>query len=184
VSVIFLVALSILFVSPLVKYFVEHNDEKYTGRQITMDWAYVNPFTGYVHFNNLQVYEAKRDTLFFTAKNVTADFSLLKLFSKTVEINELILDHPRGVVSNTSKHFNFDDLVLRFAPDSVSLHPSSLKVNILKLKIRHGEFYYREKAIPINYLVRDLNMESSGKRWMPIRLLQHFPFYLRMEKEG
>jgi hypothetical protein len=29
----------------------------------------------------------------------------------------------------------------------------------------HGEVFYRDKAIPIDYLIRDLNMESSGKRW-------------------
>src|SRR6478609_11177721 len=79
--VILSVALSILFISPLAKYFVERNDEKYTGRQITMDWAYVNPFTGFVHFNNFKAYEAKKDTLFFSAESVSADFSLLKLFS-------------------------------------------------------------------------------------------------------
>src|SRR5580765_4852055 len=153
--VILLVALSILFISPLVKYFVERNDEKYTGRQITMDWAYVNPFTGFVHFNNFKVLEVNKDTLFFSAKNVTADFSLWKLFSKTVEISELIVDHPRGVVINAKKHFNFDDIVLRFTPDTVVLDKSPFRVNILKFKIKHGDFYYRDKAIPINYLVRD-----------------------------
>jgi hypothetical protein len=180
--VILLVALSILFISPLVKYFVEHNDEKYTGRQIIMDWAYVNPFTGFVHFNNVKVYEAKKDTLFFSAKNISADFSLLKLFSKTIEITELILDHPRGVVANSKKHFNFHDLVVRFAPDTMS--PSSFKVNILKFKVIHGDFYYRDKAIPINYLVRNLSMESSGKRWDADTIASTFSFLSQNGKGG
>jgi len=174
--VILLVALTILFISPLVKYLVERYDEKYTGRQITMDWAYVNPFTGFVHFNNFKVLEVKKDTLFFSAKNVSADFSLLKLFSKTVEITELIVDYPRGVVTNKKKHFNFDDIVVRFTPDSSSLDKSSFHVNILRFKIRHGEFYYREKAIPVNYLVKDLNMESSGKRWDADTIASTFSF--------
>jgi len=182
--VVLLVALSILFISPLVKYFVEHNDEKYTGRQITMDWAYVNPFTGFVHFNNLKIYEAKKDTLFFSAKNVSADFSLLKLFKKDIEITELILDHPRGVVTNTKKHFNFRDLVLRFAPDTVSSNKSPFKVNILKFKVTHGNFYYRDRAIPINYLVRDLNMESSGKRWDADTIASTFSFLSQDGKGG
>jgi len=183
-AVILLIALSILFISPLVKYLVERYDEKYTDRQITMDWAYVNPFTGFVHFNNLKVYEAKKDTLFFSSQNVSADFSLLKLFSKTVEVSELILDHPRGVVTNTKKHFNFDDIILRLAPDTVTLNKSSFNVNILKFKIRHGEFYYREKAIPINYLVKDLNMESSGKRWDADTIASTFSFLSQDGKGG
>jgi len=181
-AVILLIALSILFISPIVKYLVERYDEKYIGRQITMDWAYVNPFTGFVHFNNLKVYEAKKDTLFFSTQNISADFSLLKLFSKTVEVSELILDHPRGVVTNTKKHFNFDDIILRFSPDT--LNKSSFKVNILKFKIRHGEFYYREKAIPINYLVKDLNMESSGKRWDADTIASTFSFLSQDGKGG
>ena len=183
--VILLVALSILFISPLVKYLVERYDEKYTGRQITMDWAYVNPFTGFIHFNNFKVYEAKKDTLFLSAKNVSADFSLLQLFSKTVEVSELILDHPRGVVTNKKKHFNFDDLILRFTPDSLSLdNKSSFNVNILRVKIKHGEFYYREKAVPINYLVKDLDMESSGKRWDADTIASTFSFLSQDGKGG
>src|SRR6185295_1433308 len=138
----------------IVKYLVEKYDEKYTGRQITMDWAYVNPFTGFVHFNNFKIYEAKKDTLFLSANYLSADFALLKLFSSTVEVSELILDRPRGTVINTNKHFNFDDIILRFAPDTSSLKKSSTHVNILKVKITHGEFYYRDRAIPINYAIR------------------------------
>lgn len=172
--VILFVALSILFISPLVKYLVERYDEKYTGRQITMDWAYVNPFTGFVHFNNLHVYEVKKDTLFFSAKNLSADFALIKLFSKTVEVTELILDHPQGLVVNTKKHFNFEDLILRFAPDTLTI--SSVNINILKSKIQHGEFRYRDRAIPINYVIKDLNMESSGKRWDADTIASTFSF--------
>jgi len=29
-----------------------------------MDWVYVNPFTGYVHFSNLRIYEAKSDSVY------------------------------------------------------------------------------------------------------------------------
>ena len=39
---VILVVLVILFISPISKYLVEKYDEQYTGRQITMDWAYVN----------------------------------------------------------------------------------------------------------------------------------------------
>ena len=184
-SILFLfVVLTILFISPLVKYLVERDDEKYTGRQITMDWAYVNPFTGFIHFKNFKVLEAKKDTLFFSANDVTADFALFKLFSKTVEITELIINHPRGVVTNSKKHFNFDDLILRFSPDTLPSKKSSTRVNILKLKIEHGEFYYREKAIPINYVIKDLNMESSGKRWDADTIASSFSFLSQNKKGG
>ncbi|GHN03085.1 hypothetical protein WSM22_45740 [Cytophagales bacterium WSM2-2] len=182
--IVFLMGLSIVFISPIVRYLVESSDQKYTGRQVTMDWAYVNPFTGFVQFNNFKVYEYKKDTLFFSANHVSADFALLKLFSNTVEITELIVDQPRGTVTNTKKHFNFDDLISRFSSDTLSLKKSSTHINILNVKVRHGEFVYREKAIPINYIIRDLNMESSGKRWDADTIASTFSFLSQNGKGG
>jgi Domain of Unknown Function (DUF748) len=183
-SVLLLAALFILLASPLVKYLVEKKSEKLTGRKITMDWAYVNPFTGLVNFNNFRIYEAKKDTLFFSARSVTADFSIMRLFSGTVEITGLIVDHPSGVVIQTKKHFNFDDLILRFSPDPSSQNRSSVHVNILHIQIKHGEFYYREKAIPINYAIKDLSMESSGKRWDADTIASTFSFLSQDAKGG
>src|ERR1043166_8163861 len=86
-SIMLFVAAVILFISPLTKYLIEKYDEKYTGRQITMDWAYVNPFSGHINFNNLKIYEYKSDSIFFSANDLSADISILKLFSKTYEIS-------------------------------------------------------------------------------------------------
>jgi len=182
--IILFTSLTILFISPLVKYLVERDSKKYTGRKITMDWAYVNPFTGFVRFNNLRIYESKKDTLFFSAKSVTSDFNLIKLFSKTVEITELVVNKPRGTVINVRQHFNFDDMVLKCTPDNRSANKPSFHVNILAIKILHGEFYYIEKATPINYLIKDLNMESSGKRWNADTIASAFSFLSQNGKGG
>src|SRR5476649_1581221 len=97
-SIILIVVLVILFISPITKYLVEKYDEKYTGRQITMNWAYVNPFTGYIHFSDLKIYELKSDSIFFSANGISLNVAMLKLFSKTYEISECTLDRPRGIV--------------------------------------------------------------------------------------
>ena len=82
-AIIVTVTVVILLISPIAKYLLEKYDEKYTGRQIKMGWAYVNPFTGYIHFSNLKIYELKSDSVFFSANGVSANIALLKLFSKT-----------------------------------------------------------------------------------------------------
>ena len=79
-ALIILVSVIILFISLITKYLIEKYDEQYTGRQITLDWAYTNPFTGYIHLNNLEIFEHKSDSVFFSAEGVSANFSLLKLF--------------------------------------------------------------------------------------------------------
>ena len=88
VSAIAIMVIVIVFsISSITKYLIEKYDEKYAGRQITLDRVYLNPFTGYVHISNLKIYESKNrphykdsNIIFFSAKSVSANFSMLKLF--------------------------------------------------------------------------------------------------------
>src|SRR5436853_1854896 len=96
-TIVILVVVVIIFISPITKYLIEKYDEKYTGRQITMDWVYVNPFTGYMHISNLKIYEHKSDSIFFSAQGLNINFEMFKMLSKTYEISDLTLNHPKGI---------------------------------------------------------------------------------------
>ncbi len=158
--------LVIAFISPITKYLVEKYDLKYTGRQITMNWAYVNPFTGYVHFSGLKIYEFESDSVFLSVKGVSANFEMRKMLSKTYEISELTLNHPRGIIIQIDSVINFDDLIMRFKPKANPIKRGSpVHFNMLKINIIDGEFYYRERVTPINYFIKKVNIESPGLRW-------------------
>src|ERR1035437_598263 len=98
IIIVSIAVLVVLFISPITKYLIEKYDEKYTGREITMDWAYVNPFTGYIHFNDLKIYELKSDSVFISVNGISVNIAMLKIFSKTYELSEITLDHPRGII--------------------------------------------------------------------------------------
>jgi hypothetical protein len=171
-SIIILVAVVILFASPIGKYLGKKYGEKYTGRQIKMGLVYVNPFTGYVHISNLVVYESKDfpgykkgDSIFFSAKGVSANISLLKLLSKTIEIKEITLDNPKGIIIQNKKKLNFSDWMIAFAPKKTHTSSSPVHFSILKISIKNGEFHYRDEETPINYFLKEVNIESTGKRW-------------------
>src|SRR5436190_6115770 len=176
VIVALLFVAAIFLVSPWAKYFVEKNDERYTGRKIDIGWAYATVFTGFVQFNEVRIYEAESDTVFLSAKSISADFAMLKLLWNHVEMTEIIITEPQGAIINTEKHFNYDDIVTRFTPDPLRKNPSRTHVSVLSVKVIHGEIYYRDKAIPIDYLIRDLNMESSGKKWDADTIASSFSF--------
>jgi hypothetical protein len=166
------VVVVIIFISPIAKFLIEKYDEDLIGRQIELGWVYVNPFTGYVHISNLRIYESKSrrdsifsDSIFFTAKGVSANFAMLKLLKKTIEITEISIDKPRGTVRQNKKDFNFNDIITKFTPRVPSKTPSTIRFTILGIKIKDGEFHYREKLIPINYFIKNVNFESTGKRW-------------------
>lgn len=166
ISILILVVVVIAFISPLTKYLIEKYDKKYTGREITMNWAYVNPFTGYLHFDNLKIYEFERDTIFFSASGLSANISMSKLLSKTYEISEFTLDRPQGLIFQNKEYFNFNDLIDRFSSkEDSSKNKEPLRLSILNIKIKNGEFYYREVVTPINYYIKNVTIESDGFRW-------------------
>lgn len=165
VSCILFAIIIIAFISPITKYLVEKYDSKYTGREITMDRAYVNPFTGYMNFNNIEVYEAQSDSIFFSANNVSANISLHKLFSSVFEISTITLDNPHGIIIKNKKKLNFSDLIIRFSPKDNPQKNKSLHINILGIKIINGEFHFKEDSTSVNYFIKDVNIESVGKRW-------------------
>ncbi len=182
--IIVTVIIVILMLSPITKYLIEKYDVKYTGRQIKTGLVYINPFTGYVYIGNFKIFEPKSglnseqsDSVFFSAKGISINLSLTKLFSKTIEISEFTLDQPKGIIIQNKKDFNFNDLVKKFSSKDSVPKQSSFHVNILNIKIKNGEFYYHEKQIPINYSIKKVNFESSGKYWNADTMAVKFSFF-------
>lgn len=164
--IILVVVLVIVFISPIAKYLVEKYDVKYIGREVKMDWAYVNPFTGYVHLDDLKIYEQKSDSVFLEMKGVTARFSMTKLLSKTYEIESLILDAPIGKIIQNKKQFNFSDIIELFSKkDDTKPKKGPVHFNLLNAEITDGTFYFHEPTTPINYSLIHVNLKSDGKYW-------------------
>ena len=174
--IIFIMGL-ILFNSCITRYLVGKHDVKYTGREITMDWASVNPLTGYIHFRNLKIYEHKSDSIFFSADGVSAKISIVKLFFKTFEISKITLNRPHGIIIQNKKDFNINDLAYKFSSKEKSgATKAQFHFNILKIKIYEGEFHYREQHIPINYFIKKVNINSAGKQWDSDTMTAQFSF--------
>ena len=165
ISIVAFVAIVIIFISPITKYMVEKYSVKYTGRQIRMDWAYVNPFTGYVHFHNLKVQEHKSDSIFFSSEGFTLNFAMMKLFSKTYEIEELTLNMPHGIITQRNSIFNFDDIIDKFSSKAIQKPGPSVHFSIRRLQIEDGTFYYSDQKIPVNYFIKKVKIECSGESW-------------------
>jgi Domain of Unknown Function (DUF748) len=156
--------LAIVFISPITKYLLEKNDVKWIGRQLTIDWAYANPFTGYVHLSNLKIFEEKSDSVFLSMKGISIDLSMHKLLSQNVEITTLTIDRPVGQLVQQNKLLNISDILLKFSSDGVEASPSRWRVILLSTKIVDGEFHYMEKIIPINYFIKKVTIESAGMK--------------------
>ena len=166
ITLFILVTVVLFSISAIAKYAIEKYSVKYLGRQIKVGWVYLNPFTANVNLHNLKIYEHQSDSLFLEASSVSAGFATRKVFSKTYEITSLTLDNPRIQFVQNHNAFNLDDIIDRFTPKGA---PDTLKgplhFNLLNLKINNGEIHYREESIPVNYFVKEVNLESTGLRW-------------------
>ncbi len=171
--IVIILVLVISVISPVTKHFIEKNDTKFIGREITISRAYVNPLTGFVQFSNIKIFEPKSDTVFFSARKLNFHISLLKLLSKTVELSDITLIQPVGMVIQKNMNFNFDDILKKFKTNKT---PSTYRFNLLQLKVINGEIHYRENQFPINYFIKNINIESPGKRWDKDTVNANFSF--------
>jgi hypothetical protein len=174
ITVIAVFVVFILICSPLAKYLVEKYDLRYLGREVTVDWVYVNPFTGFVHLQNPEVKELDNDTLFFSANSVSANFAMFKMFFYAYEITELNIDKPVGFIIQKNRDLNFNDIIERFRSKGGPGPP--VQFSIQKITITEGEFHYREKIIPIDYFIKNVNIESSGILWNTDTIASAFSF--------
>lgn len=169
--------LVIIFISPITKYFIEEYDVQFTGRQIEMSRAYVNPFTGYVHFSDIKMLESESDSIFFSAEGMSLNVSMHKLFSKTYEITQLDLDQPRFSIIQEKKILNFSDLIEKFTPKGPrDTTKAPVQFNVLDINLKEGKVYFRDKLIPINYFVQNVNIHSPGIRWNSDTIATEFSF--------
>jgi hypothetical protein len=165
--IIIVVGLIIAFISPITKYLVEKYDTEYLGREVTMNWAYVNPFTGYLHFDDLQIMEQKNDTTFLSTSGISVNFEMMKMLSGTYEISALTISDLRAlVIHGKDDIFNFTDIVEKFTKEEEPKEEKEpVHFNILDVEIKNGEIIYDETFTPVKYSVNKLNVEWSGKYW-------------------
>lgn len=144
---------SIFFaISPIARYVIEKNSEKWTGRKITMNHLFINLWKWDVTVNDLKVYEYKSNKVFFSAGKIYTDISLLPVLKGEYRINAIRIFSPGVVIEQTGEHFNFDDLVTLFtAPDTTVEEPEQpsepVKYRIEKIEISNGTITYRDKII-------------------------------------
>lgn len=163
-----LVLLIILVVSPAAKYLIEKYDEKYTGRQIEIGWLYINPFTGTVNMRNLKIFESKSNNIFLSAKGISVNVSITKLFSKVYEVSRFTLDTPKARIIRDGDKFNFSDIIEKFSSteDTVKKETSEeVKLSYKNIRIKNGEFYYIDRKVPVNYFIKDVDLVTKGKTW-------------------
>lgn len=113
-SLIALVILAAIFISPIAKYVIEKYSEQYTGRLINMDYLRINLFNGDVNVKGLRIYEKGRRGIFVQVGEINSRVALLRMIYGNYLIKKLTIDRPVIRIAQKGNHFNYDDLIKRF----------------------------------------------------------------------
>ncbi len=145
ITIVSLLVLAFVFISPIAKYEIEKNSEQWIGRKVKIEKLWVNLFTGSFKITGLKVFEHKSEKVFFSCKRFYLNISVRKLLASKYDITEIKITKPEITITQKGNHFNYDDLLKRFA--------DSTKVK-KKTKAAPAEFWVRNFSIDsavINY---------------------------------
>lgn len=176
VTIVIVISLIFVFISPTAKYLIEKYDVKYLGREINLSKAHVNPFSGAINFDDLIIHERNSDSIFISMQQLSVKIAVWKLFSKQISLSELTMEKPNFILRQHKKEFNFDDLIARFTSKKRDTTPSILQVNILNIRLKDGKVFYHENILPVDYFIKHINMESNGLHWNNDTIVTHFEF--------
>ncbi|HVM87768.1 MAG TPA: DUF748 domain-containing protein [Puia sp.] len=110
--------ITIIFLSTIVKYLIEKHSEEYIGRKIKIGTLHINLLTGNIGADNIKIFEAKSDQIFFSCEKIETAISIRKLFASKYEIKDLKLEKPVINIIQKGNRFNYSDLVSRFVTNT------------------------------------------------------------------
>lgn len=155
----------IVCISPIAKYLLEKHDLQLIGREITVDWVYVNPITGYAYLSDLVIHEEESDSVFFSANGLGVNVGMFKLISSTLEFSKIKLTKPYGIVKQRGDQFNFSDILDKFTPEkkeTTSTGGFPKNFSIQNVSIVDGEFHFNDLKTEVNYFIENVNIHSPG----------------------
>lgn len=166
IVILTLIVILILVASPVAKYLVEKYDVDYTGREITIGRAFVNPVTGSISLRNFEMYEQNSDTVFASIGRFATNIGILKILTGVYDVSSLKINNPSIRVVRNDTVFNFTDLIEKFTVvEDTAIEDKGLKLNIRNIRVTSGTVRYSEKEIPVDLTFSEFNFRSDGLRW-------------------
>lgn len=154
-----------LLAGPIAKGVVNANGEKFVGRQVHLNHAGVNLFTGHINLRGLEVYEADGTTPFAGFDTLDVRARLLKLVGKTVDIRSLVLSGLDVNVLQDGEQFNFSSMLDHFKGDEEKekdTTPSDWVIRFGDIRLSHAHASYHDLGRGKEWKIADMNLRVPG----------------------
>ena len=160
-SVLVIITLALaIFAPPYAKNYIQKHSKELVGRKVLIKDLHLNIFTGRFEIDSLRVYEKNDRDLFVSIDTFLLRVKLLKLISSKIEVSELKVIAPYGVILQNGEHFNYDDLLPK--PDttktikSKSSFPKSIVIN--NILVRKGRLIYSDLQLKNTIAMNELGV--------------------------
>lgn len=158
VSIIALVLIVALAISPIAKNYIEKHSKELIGRKITMRDLHINIFKGSLELDSIWMYEKNGKDTFASIDTFYVDLKLSKLWGKNLEVSNLKIIRPYLVVLQNGSVFNFDDLMPKKdtvkADTTKSEFPKSIVIKNIYMK--GGKLIYTDEQLKNTIRMNDL----------------------------
>lgn len=153
-----------LLISPVAKHYLVAHGKELTGRTLAIERLRFNVFTGTLRVGGLRMLEADDSTTFASVGEYYMKMRLWPLLRNRVVIRQIAISEPGLNVYQNGPRFNFDDLLLRFAPDTTATAEPSApwEVGIDDIRITGGHIFYKDMQIGATWGFNDLDVTVPG----------------------
>lgn len=162
--VLFVVAT--LFVSPVVKSYINKHGEELVGRKVQVDGLRINVYTGHVAVHGLSLYEDNGSDVFASFDTLDVKASLLKLMGHTVKLKHITLAGLKVNVIQNQQNFNFQSIIDHFTSDSTETDadttPSDWVLKFYNIRLSHAQLHYHDMANGKRWNLPDVNLRVPG----------------------
>lgn len=164
-SLLLLIVIATLLVSPIAKSYINSHGEELVGRKIMVDDVTINVYSGHVALLGLKLYEDNGTDIFASFDTLDVDASLFKLLSNTVQLNHVTLAGLNVHMVKDGNTFNFQSLIDHFAsdePDVEDATSSDWVIKIYNIRLSHARMRFDDIADNKHWHLPDINLLVPG----------------------
>ena len=160
-SVIAILLIALLLVSPIAKSYIEKHDKELIGRELTIDKLRINLLAGKVKINELVLYEDDGATPFVSFNRFETKVRLRDLLSHCLYIKKVLLSGLDVNIEQDRTWFNFSSMVDHFSSDDPKPEKkksSNFGLVFNDITIEKGRISYEDLSIGSDFLLRNISL--------------------------
>lgn len=134
--------------------------EKITGGRVELGELHITPFRLRVDARNLTIHgsEGPNEVPFFKVGRLQAEIKIISIFSTTIGLHSLVLEHPVAhVIQYSDGNTNVPNPRVNISNYQGPIE-ELLSLSVAHIEVNHGELLWEDNAIPLDFAARDLTV--------------------------